>query len=123
MLAGLSVLLFVRRPPAPLWPVAFLAQVAALTWVVGDLVTYFADDPFETQLSLSLLFTGSLWLPSLWWQPSDTFERRTHWVESQSNGKKRRLRGKMPTTKASEPTWNASGSSLAKPKSRIFAWP
>jgi signal transduction histidine kinase/CheY-like chemotaxis protein len=86
ILAGLCVFLFVRRPPAPLWPVALLCQVAALIWVSGDLLTYFAATVTQKQLALSLLFTGSLSLPALWWATSIRYVRSHHlpwpWIHS-----------------------------------------
>jgi signal transduction histidine kinase/CheY-like chemotaxis protein len=86
ILAGLCVFLFVRRPPAPLWPVALLCQVAALIWVSGDLLTYFATTVTQKQLALSLLFTGSMSLPALWWATSIRYVRSHHlpwpWIHS-----------------------------------------
>ncbi len=68
LLAGLAVLLCLRRPPAPLWPIAFACQILALLWVVGDLWASHASTLTEKQIALTLLFTGSITLPPLWWE-------------------------------------------------------
>jgi signal transduction histidine kinase len=68
LLAGLAVVLWVRRPPAPLWPIAFACQILALLWVVGDLWASHAASLFQKQLALALLFTGSLWIAAAWWE-------------------------------------------------------
>jgi signal transduction histidine kinase/CheY-like chemotaxis protein len=86
VLAGLCVFLSARRPPAPLWPVALLCQVAALLWVGGDLLTYFATTATQKQLALSVLFTGSISLPALWWVTAIRYVRSHHlpwsWIHS-----------------------------------------
>jgi len=86
ILSGLCVFLFVRRPPAPLWPVALLCQVAALVWVFGDLITYFTTTVAQKQAALALLFSGSLSLPALWWITAVRYVRSHHldwpWLHS-----------------------------------------
>ncbi len=62
------VLLWLRRPPPPLWPIVFLCQGFALLWVLADLWASHASSMSEKQIALSLLFTGSLVLPPLWWE-------------------------------------------------------
>ncbi|MBW2279641.1 MAG: hypothetical protein JRG76_11475 [Deltaproteobacteria bacterium] len=70
LLAGLCVVLWTRRPPPPLWPIAFGCQLFALIWVVGDLWSSHATGMTEKQIALSVLFTGSIALPPLWWETS-----------------------------------------------------
>ena len=60
LLAGLAVLMWFRRPPAPLWPIAFACQIFALLWVVGDLWASHAGSLGQKQIALAILFTGSL---------------------------------------------------------------
>jgi len=67
LLVAIAILLWVRRPPAPLWPIAFACQVFALLWVGGDLWATHAHTPDEKQLALFVLFSGSLLLPAAWW--------------------------------------------------------
>jgi signal transduction histidine kinase len=66
-LLGLSVLLYLRRPPEPLWPVAFICQVSALLWAVGDLATHFSTDLAQEARALTLLYTGSIPTAAAWW--------------------------------------------------------
>ncbi|MEN8185042.1 MAG: histidine kinase N-terminal 7TM domain-containing protein, partial [Myxococcota bacterium] len=67
LLAGLALLLWLRRPPAPLWPVVFACQISALCWVVGDLWATHATTLPEKQLALTVLFTGAVSVATLWW--------------------------------------------------------
>jgi signal transduction histidine kinase len=68
LLAGLAVVLWVRRPPEALWPIAFACQILALLWVVGDLWASHAANLLQKQIALGVLFTGSLWIVAAWWE-------------------------------------------------------
>lgn len=87
ILSGMCLFLSARRPPVPLWPVALLCQIAALVWVGGDLLTYFATTVSQKQLALFVLFSGSLSLPALWWVTSILYVRSHYlpwrWTQSQ----------------------------------------
>src|SRR5262245_22820659 len=67
ILLGLSVYLYQRRPPEPLWPVAFFCQLFALIWAVGDAATYFATEPAQESLALLILYSGSIPSATAWW--------------------------------------------------------
>lgn len=67
LLAGLAVLLWVRRPPAPLWPHVFVCQLLGLLWVGGDLWASAAPSLPHKHVALALLFSGSLFLVPAWW--------------------------------------------------------
>jgi signal transduction histidine kinase len=45
-----------------------VCQLFALLWVIGDLWASHAQTMPEKQIALTLLFTGSLPLPALWWE-------------------------------------------------------
>jgi PAS domain S-box-containing protein len=67
LLAALAVLLWLRRPPAALWPIVFFCQIFALLWVVGDLWATNARSVAEKQVAFVVLFSGSLPLAAAWW--------------------------------------------------------
>jgi signal transduction histidine kinase len=68
LLAGLAAVLWRHRPPAPLWPIAFVCQLLALLWVIGDLWASHATVLGEKHVALLVLFVGSLGLPAAWWE-------------------------------------------------------
>jgi hypothetical protein len=59
LLASLAILLWLRRPPPPLWPVLFACHVFAFLWVVGDVWATRATSLVEKQIALTVLFTGT----------------------------------------------------------------
>jgi signal transduction histidine kinase len=67
VLFGLCIHLYLRRPPEPLWPVAFFCQIFALLWAVGDAATYFATDVEQESRALTILYTGSIGSAATWW--------------------------------------------------------
>ena len=75
LLAALAVVLWVRRPPAPLWPIGFACQVFALLWVVGDLWASNARSVPEKQLAFVVLFSGSLLIPPAWLETTRRYVR------------------------------------------------
>jgi PAS domain S-box-containing protein len=86
LLAGLAVCLWVRRPPAPLWPVVFLCQIFALLWVVGDLWATTATTRLEKEIALAMLFTGAVPISVAWWTTARLYIAshglRRPWMES-----------------------------------------
>lgn len=64
--AGFAVFVYLRRPPAPMWPVLFWTQIAALLWAAGDLAAYLSPDLNAKSAALVVLYTGSLPLAGLW---------------------------------------------------------
>src|SRR5262245_38764688 len=67
VLSGLAVYLYLRRPPEPLWPVAFFCQFFALLWAVGEAATHFATDLEQEMLALLILYSGSIPSAAAWW--------------------------------------------------------
>jgi PAS domain S-box-containing protein len=88
LLAGLAVCLWLRRPPAPLWPVVFLCQIFALLWVVGDLWATTATTLPEKEIALTLLFTGAIPISVAWWTTARLYVAshglRRPWMERRS---------------------------------------
>lgn len=70
LLTALCVVLWTRRPPQPLWPIALACQLFALIWVIGDLWSSHATGMTEKEVALAVLFTGSIALPPLWFETS-----------------------------------------------------
>ncbi|MGH0036946.1 MAG: ATP-binding protein [Myxococcota bacterium] len=64
--AGFAVFVYLRRPAAPLWPVLFWTQIAALLWASGDLAAYLSPDLVAKSSALVVLYSGSLPLAGLW---------------------------------------------------------
>ncbi len=56
-----------RRPPKPLWPTLLAVQLLPLLWIAGDIGTHLARDLFWEQLSITVIYSGSLFLLALWW--------------------------------------------------------
>jgi signal transduction histidine kinase len=67
VLSGLAVFLWVRRPPAALWPSVLLCNLLSLCWVLGDLATSFTTEFWQEELAVSLLYTGSIGTVISWW--------------------------------------------------------
>jgi PAS domain S-box-containing protein len=88
LLAGLAVCLWVRRPPAPLWPVVFVCQIFALLWVVGDLWATIATTRLEKEIALTVLFTGAVPIAVAWWTTARLYVAshglRRPWMERRS---------------------------------------
>jgi len=68
MTAGLSAVVFVRRPPAPLWPSLFFVMFSAFVWCLGELLTMsFKLDEATYWRMLAVEYTGVLLVPPTWW--------------------------------------------------------
>ncbi len=67
VMAGVAVFLWLRRPPAPLWPIAFVCQLLALLWVLGDLWACHATSLPEKQIALAVLYSGGIPIAAAWW--------------------------------------------------------
>ena len=67
VLCALNLFVVLRRPPAPMWPALPLNLFFSLLFAMGDLLSEFVQNPQYNWWALSVLYTGIIFLPSLWW--------------------------------------------------------
>jgi PAS domain S-box-containing protein len=65
---GLTILVVLRRPPAPLWPSLFFVYLAAFLWSVGEVMSaFFAKNDTTYWFWMVVLYTGVILMPPAWW--------------------------------------------------------
>jgi signal transduction histidine kinase len=62
-----AVLTLTRLPATPLSRAVRGLTVCAALWAVGDLIAGIAPDLFWKQLGVSILYSGVIFLPAVWW--------------------------------------------------------
>ncbi len=67
VLCALSVFVFLRRPPAPMWPALQLNFLLSLLFSIGDVLTQVVQDPQYNWWAITLVYTGVIFLPLAWW--------------------------------------------------------
>ena len=70
-----GVLALMRLPSTPLSSAVRGLTVCAALWAVGDVIAGLAQDLFWKQVGVSILYTGVIFLPALWWMVA------LHWAE------------------------------------------
>jgi signal transduction histidine kinase len=65
---GLSVAGLVRLPRSRLSNGLLVITGCAALWGIGELITGFAPDLVWEQIGIAILYTGSIFLPPLWWR-------------------------------------------------------
>ena len=62
-----GVLALTRLPATPLSSAVRGLVVCAALWAAGDLIAGLASDMFWKQIGVSILYSGSIFLPAVWW--------------------------------------------------------
>ena len=83
-LGGLVAL--TRLPLTPLSSAVRGLAVCAALWALGDLIAGLARDLFWKQIGLSILYSGAIFLPTVWWIVT------LHWAEERGGSQPLHLR-------------------------------
>jgi signal transduction histidine kinase len=70
-----GVLALTRLPATPLSSAVRGLVVCAALWAGGDLIAGLASDMFWKQIGVSILYSGAIFLPAVWWMVA------VHWAE------------------------------------------
>jgi PAS domain-containing protein len=65
---AISAMVYLRRPPAPIWPSLFYVTLTAMLWTLGEAGSSFiAATPPRYWFWLTVQYTGVLFVPATWW--------------------------------------------------------